>query len=127
MSQQYDIGCRAFIAGEAIEQYDLVYLSGENEVSVNDLTDQPIGVAQRRADSGSPVSVKLLSSPGTFKVRAKEPLSAGATLYTEDGGEVQDSATPTAWPILVAIEAATAEDDIIEALPIAFGGEAIPA
>lgn len=124
MSQQFDSGYRTFTAGEAITQYDLVYLSAANTVSVNDIANQPIGVAQEAAASGALVKVKLMNAPGTFKVRAKEALSAGALLYTEDGGEVQDTAAATSFPIMRAIEAATAEDDVIEALPFHFGGVA---
>ena len=47
---------------------------------------------------------------------AKEALAIGATLYTEAGGKVQDTAETTAFQVGTALEAATAENDIIEVL-----------
>lgn len=122
MSQQYDTWYRTFLTGEAISQYDLVYLSAANTVSVADLTNRPIGVAQAAAASGDPVNVKLFFP--TYKVRAEEALDAGAVLYTENGGTVQDTAQATSLPIMQALEAATTKGDIIEAIPIQFGGAA---
>lgn len=126
MSQQFTQNCtkKTFTAGEALTQFDLVYLSAAGTVSQNDLTNRPIGVAQTAAASGAPVEVALLTPGCTYKVRAVEALAAGATLYTEAGGEVQDTAQATSHPIMIALEAATAEDDIIEATPIVYGGPA---
>jgi hypothetical protein len=122
VSQQYDTWYRSFLAGEAISQFDQVYLTAANTVSIADLTNRPIGVAQHAAASGEPVTVKLLYP--TYKVRAEEAFAVGATLYTEAGGTVQDTAASTSLPIYTALEAATASGDIVEAIPIHYGGVA---
>lgn len=124
MSQQYDTWYRTFVAGEAISQYDLVYITAANTVSVADLTNRPIGVSQAAAASGAGVNVKMFYP--TYKVRAEEALAAGAMLYTENGGTVQDTAASTSLPVMQALEAATANGDIIEAIPVQYGGVAAP-
>lgn len=122
MSQQYDSWYRTFVAGEAIAQYDQVYISGANTVSIADLTNRPIGVSQAAAAIGAAVTVKMLYP--TFKVRAEEAFAAAALLYTENSGTVQDTAASTSLPMYQAIEAATAAGDIVEVVPIHYGGVA---
>lgn len=125
MSQQYDTGCVPMAAGAAIAQYALVQLSAAGTVITNVLTTRPIGVAQKEAyAAGDIIPVKLWNAPGTFKCIAKEALAAAAVLYTEAGGKVQDTAEATGLPIGIANEAATAENDIIEVIPIHYGGVA---
>ena len=113
MSQFSDDNVVTIAAGGTITQYDLVQISGATVIQ-NELATIPIGTALKGAASGALVPVKLVSGAGTHKVRVKEALSAGALLYTESAGEVQDTAQATAYPIGYALEAATAEDDIIE-------------
>ena len=45
-----------------------------------------------------------------------EALAAGATVYTEASGKVQDTAQATAFQVGTALEAATADGDVIEVL-----------
>lgn len=125
MASQFDTGFVPFEAAEAIGQHELVYLSAAGKVSVCDLTNQPIGVATRAAALGEAVTVKLFNAPGTFKVKVSEALAAGAKLHTENSGKVQDTAQATSHPLpLMANEAATADGDIIEAIPFAYAGAA---
>ena len=124
MSQMKDSGYVTFTASAAITLYALVkYASGK--VTTCGLADRPIGVAMDAAFAdGDEIAVKLLTSPGTFKCIAKEACAVSAILYTEAGGKVQDTAEATALPIFQAMEAASAENDIIECLPIHYGGVA---
>jgi hypothetical protein len=124
MSQSKDSGYVTFTASAAITQYALVkYASGK--VTTCGLSDRPIGVAYDTAFAdGDEISVKLLTSPGTFKGIAKEAMSVSAIVYTEAGGKIQDTAEATALPIGQVMEAATAENDIVEWLPIHYGGVA---
>ena len=64
--------------------------------------------------AGQVVSVKLRSAAGTHKVRVSEALAAGATIYSEADGEVQDTAQATSFMEGTALEAATADNDIVE-------------
>ncbi len=118
MSQRNDSGFKTFTADEAIALYSRVKLESDGKIVKAGLTDKGIGTLQTAAAlaAGDEVSVKLRSAAGTHKVRVKEALDAGATLYSEAGGEVQDTPQATAFIVGTALEAATAEDDVIEML-----------
>lgn len=125
MSQYVDTNYKSFPASAAIAQYALVQLANTGKVSTNGLATRPIGVAMQEAFAdGDVISVKLLNSAGTFKVIAKEASAIAAVLYTEAGGVVQDTAESTSLPLFIALEAATAENDVIEVMPILYGGVA---
>ena len=62
------------------------------------------------------ISVKLRGASGTHKMIAVEALAIGATVYTEASGKVQDTAAATSFIVGTALEAATADGDIIEVL-----------
>tara|TARA_R100000152_G_C6781949_1_gene217720 strand:- start:7407 stop:7793 length:387 start_codon:yes stop_codon:yes gene_type:complete len=118
MSQRNDSGFKTFTADEAIELYSRVKLDSDGKVTKAGLTEKGIGTLQTAAAlaAGDEVSVKLRSAAGTHKVRAKEACDAGALLYSEADGEVQDTAQATSFIVGTALEAAAAENDIIEML-----------
>lgn len=118
MSQRDDSGFKTYEADEAITLYSRVKLDSDGKITNAGLTDKSIGTLQTAAAiaAGDFVSVKLRSAAGTHKVRVKEALAAGATLYSEADGEVQDTAQATAFIEGTALEAATAEDDVVEML-----------
>lgn len=125
MSQQYDSGTKTFVADAAIAQFARVVFESDGRVVTAGLTEVGIGVAQTPAfAAGEAISVKLYNSGGTFKMRASEALAVGATLYTESDGEVQDTAQATAVPFAQALEAATADGDIIECALLTYRGAA---
>jgi hypothetical protein len=125
MSQQYDSGTKTFVADAAIAQFARVVFESDGRVVTAGLTEVGIGVAQTPAfAAGDAISVKLYNSGGTFKMRASEALAVGATLYTESDGEVQDTAQATAVPFAQALEAATADGDIIECALLTYRGAA---
>ena len=113
---QYNEGPKAFTAGEALEAYRRVKLSSGSgtQVEYADAGEEFIGITAAKVASGEQVTVIPRSAARTYKVTAKEALSVGATLYGGDDGKVQDSASGTAQG--TALEAATADGDIIEAL-----------
>ena len=118
MSQYNDTGCKSFEADEAITQWARVKLDSDGKVTTAGLTDKGIGVATRAAfAAGDIIDVALNSKPGTIKMIAVEALAAGATVYSEASGKVQDTAQATAFQVGVALEAATADGDIIEVMP----------
>jgi len=61
--------------------------------------------------------VRLRSAQGTIKCKASGAFSSGAILYGRANGLVDDIATSSAVRVGVALEAATAANDIIEVLP----------
>ena len=125
MSQQYDSGTKTFVADAAIAQFARVIFESDGRVVTAGLTQVGDGIAQTAAfAAGDAIAVKLWNSGGTFKMRASEALAVGATLYTETDGEVQDTAQATSVPFAQALEAATADGDIIECLLLPYRGAA---
>lgn len=118
MSQYDDSGYKTFECDEAIAKFARVKLDSDGKITTAGLADKGIGVATRETfAAGEPVSVKLNSGPGTCKMIASEALDAGATVYSEASGKVQDTAQATAFQVGVALEAATADGDVIEVMP----------
>jgi hypothetical protein len=125
MSQQVDSRTRTFVADAAIVQFARVVFESDSRIVTAGLTEVGIGIAQTPAfAAGDQIAVKLWNSDGSFKMRASEALAAGATLYTESDGEVQDTAQATSVPFAQALEAATADGDIIECALLAYRGTA---
>lgn len=123
MSQQVDTGTKTMIADEAIPQYSRVIFESDGRCVVAGLAQIGDGVAQNAAlAAGDPVGVKLFNSTGTFKMIAGEALAAAADLYTEANGKVQDTAASTSFKFAKALEAATADNDVIECVLLHAAG-----
>lgn len=115
-------GLRTFIAGEDLGENICVKIeSGTTmdppEVVAAGAGEQHIGVTQFAVADGSPVTVKITATPGTVEVVAADSFARGATLYGAASGKVSDTSSGSA--IGVAVEAATAANDIIEMAPFA--------
>lgn len=124
MSQYVDTNTKAFTAAGTIKQYARVVLGSGGTITEAGLAQKEIGTAMEPAVSGDTISVRLRTAAGTHKMIAKEAMAIGATVYTEAGGKVQDTAEATAFQLGTALEASTAEDDIIEVLYNAHGDTA---
>lgn len=123
MSQQFDTGCVPMIADEAIPKYSRVILEADGRCVVASLTQIGDGIAQDAAfAAGDQISVKLWNSAGTFKMIASEALAAGADLYTESNGEVQDTAAGTSFKFAKSLEAASGDQSIIECVLLHAAG-----
>ena len=118
MTQQNLGGMKAFNASEDLEAFRRVKLTSGSGVAVEyaDAGEAYIGFTQKKVASGERVTVGLKTSGKTFKAIAKEAFSVGATLYGGDDGKVQDTSSGTAQA--TALEAATAENDEVEVLPL---------
>ncbi len=118
MSQFNDDGYKTFECDEAIAQYARVKLDSDGKITTAGLTDKGIGVLRDESfAAGEKKAVKLNSAPGTMKMIASEAIAAGAEVYSEASGKVQDTAQATAYLVGVALEAATADGDVIEVMP----------
>ena len=123
MSQQFDTGCVPMTADAAIAQYARVIFEADGKCVTAGLTEIGDGIAQTAAfASGDVIDVKLWNSGGTFKMIAVEALAAAATLYTEASGKVQDTAASTSFKFAKALEAATADGDVIECVLLHAAG-----
>lgn len=113
----YNEGIRTFTASGAIIAHGRVKIASGTtttppQVALAGLGEAHIGVAEYAAADGETLAVKLRNCGGTVEVVANEAISIGATLYGASGGKVADTSSGTAFG--VALEAATALDDIIE-------------
>jgi len=123
MSQYADTGCVTMEADAAISQYARVIFEADGKCVTAGITEIGDGIAMRAAfASGDKIPVKLWNSGGTFKMIAVEALAAAADLYTEASGKVQDTAASTSFKFAKALEAATADGDVIECVLLHAAG-----
>jgi hypothetical protein len=106
------------VAGEALEDNRLVKLSAARTVVYADATDTPIGVTTRKVANGEPVAIKLLNGQGTIQCTAKAAITVNAELYGDADGKVNDADPGSGVKVGIALEEATAENDIIEVYPV---------
>lgn len=121
MSQTNDNGFASFVAGEAISQYARVKLNTSRQVVEADADDKGIGTAVIETASGAHCTVKLWTAPGSHKVVAAGAVSVNDIVYGADEGKVDD-VVGTGIAVGRALEAATADGNIIEILPMASEG-----
>lgn len=74
--------------------------------------EQHIGVTEVAAADGEMIAVRLRNADGTHEVTAAGAFAVGAVLYGAASGKVDDASSGTA--IGIAVEAATADGDIVE-------------
>lgn len=113
MSQFVETNCKTFSAGAALSQYRRVYLSS-GVLQYADAYTQEIGTLEAATfASGDRVAVRLRTAVGTQKMVASEAITAGAYVYGAASGKVSDVGFV---PVGQALEAASADGDIIEVL-----------
>jgi hypothetical protein len=113
-------GIKTFITGAAVSAKRLVKLSsGEVVHNTATATDDPIGISQYAGADGDAIGVRLINDAGTFECTAAGAITADADVYAAADGKVQalPAAAATYRRIGKALEAATADGDIIEILP----------
>tara|TARA_R100000808_G_scaffold20286_1_gene43931 strand:+ start:3203 stop:3586 length:384 start_codon:yes stop_codon:yes gene_type:complete len=125
MAQFVDGNVKTFEADGAIAQFARVQLDADGKVTTAGLTAKDIGTAEREAfAAGDKIPVRLRTASGTHKVIASEAVAVGGTLHTQASGKVGDTATATGYEYGMAIEASSADGDIIEAIRINHGDTA---
>lgn len=109
---------KTFVATEILAAFRRVKLTSASGVAVEyaDQSDSSsfIGVTTRPVLADEHIGVDLKGSSQTFKCTASEAFAVGATLYAADDGKVSD--TSSGDVIGTALEAATADDDVVECL-----------
>lgn len=117
---QNDTGFKSFTAtSTAIALGARVKVNSSGLMLVAAATDAAIGVTTQPVAADGNGTVKLFGAPGTFMMLAGAAITAGAQLYPLASGKVDDTGT-TALP-LIALQAATADGDLIECAPCLKG------
>jgi len=113
---QYNEGKKAFTAGGTIARFATVKLSSSSGtvVEVCGSNESNIGFAAEAAVSGETLTVFLKNTGGTFRALAHGAITVGATLYNAASGRLVHEGGTARY---VALEAATAQGDVIEVLP----------
>lgn len=109
--------CQA--TGTAIALGKRVKFASTGLISVAAAAEGAIGVTVEAIAADGYGTVKLFNAPGTFIIWANAAIAAGAQLYPTAAGGIDDAGT-TALP-LIALEAATAQGDLIECGPLLLG------
>lgn len=113
-------GFRTFQAtAVAIAQGMRVTVDSNGLISVAGAAVGAVGVTTEAIAASGYGTVKLFNAPGTFIINAHAAIARGAILYPAAAGRVDDAGTTTIP--LVALEAATAQGDLIECGPWLLG------
>jgi hypothetical protein len=112
-------GKKAFTTSAAVSAKRLVKMANTGLVAhcTEATADLAIGVSEYAGDTGDTIGVKLLNFPGTFEMTAAGVIAAGAAVYRAAAGKISATVDPVG-KIGIALEAATADNDIIEVLPL---------
>lgn len=114
MSQEVRECTKTFTAGAALVQNRLVILSS-GVLQYADAYTTAIGTLEDTTfASGEVVGVRLLPGEGTFKMMAAAAITSGAYVYQAASGKIDDVGF---IPVGIALEAASADGDLIEVLP----------
>lgn len=114
---------RTFTAGADLSDKRLVKLSTGSVVHATaTATDDPIGVNDFAVASAGNACIRLLSSDDTQEMTAAGAITLNAAVYAAADGKVQalPAGAGTYRQVGIALEAATADGDIIEVLPYGF-------
>lgn len=113
---QFNIGSKAFIAGEDLEAYRRVKLGAGSgtQVVYADAGEAFIGFTAVKVVQSEMVSVDLKMTGRTFKVVAAGVIAVGGSFYGANDGKV--SATVSGSIQGVVLEASAADGEIVEGL-----------
>lgn len=120
MSQEVDGNVKTFTSGEALAAHRRVKFNSSSAVVYANGSDRGwVGLTQYAVADATPVGVKLRTATGTQRVTAAGSFAAAALLYSADDGKVDDVDTGSVQ--FQALEAATADGDIVEAIKLEIG------
>lgn len=115
MSQFVEAPVRQFVANAAIGQFLRVAVLSSGNVALAEAGQPGVGTMEDAATAANQVvGVRLNTAPGTRKCVANGVIANGAVVYCAAAGKVGASGTV---PYGTAMEAAAADNDIIEVLP----------
>ena len=114
MSQFVESPTRADTAAGAVGQFLRVKTPGA--IATAGALEQSIGTMDRTCVAAGPCTIRLKSAEGTRKMVAAAAITAGAPVYGAAGGKISSVANPNIEGY--ALEAAAANNDVIEVLPV---------
>lgn len=107
---------KAFTNGNtARAQYVRVVLTA-GVLELASATQREIGITTRRIEADVAGDVLLRTANGTVPMIAAGAIAAGAVVYTAASGKINDVQATGAFRVGIALEAATADGDVIEIL-----------
>lgn len=115
-------GKRSFVAVSAVEAKRVLQMDSNGKVLHNTATatTNVVGFNELAAGAADDVAVELVNTSGTVELTAAGAFAVGDKVYAAASGKVQ--AVPVAGgtyrQIGVALEAATADGDIVEIMPV---------
>lgn len=117
----YNERSRAFTAGADLAAKRRVKLKAATtttppEVEYAGAGEAHIGITETWANNGDGVSILLANASGSMEMTAAGAFALGADIYGAASGKVDDTASGSS--IGTALEAATADGDVIEVLPV---------
>jgi len=112
MSQYTEGNVKAFQSAEALAAFTRVKLDSAGDVLYADARDDCIGSTEKAVADDTLCPVRLKSASGTRKLTASGAISIGDKVYGDADGKI--TATPKGIGFGIALEAATADGDIIE-------------
>ena len=95
------------------KQYYLVKLASDTTVNVSGANERAIGVLLNKPESGEEAIVGVI---GVFPVVAAEAIDRGTMLTSTAAGKAEEVDAAGEWTPAIALEAASADGDIIRAL-----------
>lgn len=120
MGQRVDSVTKTLPAAAAIAKYKLVTINSSGEWAECAGGVRPVASVQGTASTaaGDPLSCKLLTGPGSHILMAGAAVTAGNGVSNIAAGKIDDTTEVGSWTFGVAIEAAAADGDLIEVVPI---------
>lgn len=110
-----DTGFAGVQASGALAAYRRVKRDSSGQVGYCAATDKAFGVTQDVAQAANDVvSIKLASAPGTVQIVAVDAISINAAVYAAASGKCSASSGGGAILIGYAMNASTADGDVIE-------------
>lgn len=112
-------GCLGLEAAADINEFIRVKLDANGKAAIAAAADAAIGVTEHKVLSGGVVTVRLFSAPGSFIITAGGAITRGNQVYPAAAGKI--AAAGTTALNLVAKDAAAADGDQIECVPVFKG------
>jgi len=119
MSQYVETPTKTDVAAAAIGQHLRVKTTGA--LAVAGATDVELGTMEEPCTAAGTCVIRLRTAAGTCKMVASAAITAGVTVYAAASGKIASSGSVV---IGTALEAATANNDVIEVLRHADVGQA---